>query len=108
MAAYFFDSSALVKRYTRETGTAWIVSLFRRVAGNRLYVMRLAEVEVVAAFTRRVRGKSLTAATADKATLRFERELANRYSIVEVSPTLLPKPKRWHRNTACAVMTQCS
>ena len=27
MTAYFFDSSATVKRYVRETGTAWVLSI---------------------------------------------------------------------------------
>ena len=27
MAAYFFDSSAVVKRYVRETGTVWVLSV---------------------------------------------------------------------------------
>jgi hypothetical protein len=29
MAAYFFDSSALAKRFIRETGTAFVLSLWR-------------------------------------------------------------------------------
>lgn len=28
MADYFFDSSALVKRYVRESGSGWVTSLF--------------------------------------------------------------------------------
>lgn len=28
MAVYFLDSSALVKRYINETGSAWVVRLF--------------------------------------------------------------------------------
>jgi hypothetical protein len=31
MAAYFFDSSATAKRFMKETGTAWVLSLWRRL-----------------------------------------------------------------------------
>ncbi len=38
MAAYFFDSSAPVKRYAKEVGTSWVFSLARRSAANHLYI----------------------------------------------------------------------
>ena len=34
MAGYFCDSSAIVKRYIRETGTGWIIGLMRSSAKN--------------------------------------------------------------------------
>ena len=36
ISPYFFDTSALVKRYAKEVGTAWVFSLVRPAAGNRL------------------------------------------------------------------------
>ena len=36
MAIYFFDSSATVKRYVSEVGTAWIVALVDPTAANNL------------------------------------------------------------------------
>lgn len=46
MAAYFFDSSALVKFYIEEPGTAWVRS-FTDDEGNTIHVSSLAEVEAV-------------------------------------------------------------
>jgi predicted nucleic acid-binding protein len=89
VAAYFFDSSALVKRYARETGTAWIIGLFRRAAGHRLYVARITGVEVTAALTRKSRGTHLTTREADRAIARLRRELGSRLRIVEITPPLL-------------------
>ncbi len=89
MAAFFFDSSALVKRYAQETGTAWIFSLVRPSAQNRLYLARITGVEVVAALTKRTRVGSLSANAAAKAITRFEREFTNRYLLVEVSPPII-------------------
>lgn len=89
MAALFFDSSALVKRYAAETGTNWVFSLVRPSADNRLYLARITGVEVIAALTKRMRVGSLTAAQTDKAVNRFEREFANRYLLIEISPQVI-------------------
>ena len=89
MAALFFDSSALVKRYALETGTRWIFSLVRRSAKNRLYLARITGVEVIAALTKRKRVGSLSASSASKAINRFEREFTNRYLLVEVNPKII-------------------
>ena len=60
MAAYFLDASALVKRYARETGTAWTLSLFRPPAGHIFYAARITRVETISALARKRRGLHLT------------------------------------------------
>lgn len=89
MAALFLDSSSLVKRYALETGTSWVFGLVRRSAKNRLYLARITGVEVVAALTKRMRVGSLSARATAKAIKRFEREFANRYVLIEVSPQIV-------------------
>jgi predicted nucleic acid-binding protein len=89
MAAYFLDASAVVKRYARETGTAWMLGLFRRAAGHRLYVARITGVEVAAALTRKRRGGHLTANEGARALTRLRRDLGQRLRIVEITPALL-------------------
>ena len=89
MSALFFDSSSLVKRYAKEIGTAWVFSLVRPSANNRLYLARITGVEVVAAITERMRTGTLTANAANKAITRFEREYPNRYVLVDISPKLI-------------------
>lgn len=89
MSALFLDSSSLVKRYALETGTSWIFSLIRPSAKNRLYLARITGVEVVAALTKRMRVGSLSARATAKAIKRFEREFANRYLLIEVSPQII-------------------
>jgi len=46
LAAYFFDSSAVVKRYVNETGTIWVSGIASDMA-NKVYIVRLTLVEVV-------------------------------------------------------------
>lgn len=91
MQAYFFDTSALVKRFSRETGTAWTLNLLKPSGGNTIYLARITAVEVVSALTRRMRGRSLTAKEADKAIQRFERSLAGRYAFIEIRLTVISR-----------------
>lgn len=89
MAAYFFDTSALVKRYATETGTAWVTSLIDPVAGNRIYVARITGVETVSALMRKQRGNHITAAEAATALAALRSELGVILRIVEVTPATL-------------------
>lgn len=53
MSAYFFDSSAIVKRYVDEPGTAWVTSVIDPEAGHDIYICRIAGAEVISAIARR-------------------------------------------------------
>src|SRR5438270_11459436 len=64
MAAYFLDSSALVKRYAAETGTAWVKGLIDPAAGTLVLVARITGVETVAALARKRKGDLLSPADA--------------------------------------------
>lgn len=89
MAVYFLDSSALVKRYVQETGTAWILSLCDPAASAGLYVARIAGAEVVTAIARRGHGGDLLASDAASAIRQFRLEFATMYRIVEITPALV-------------------
>lgn len=52
MPAYYFERSALVKRYFRETGTEWLRALIAAGAGP-LYVAEITAVEIIATIARR-------------------------------------------------------
>jgi len=89
VAAYFLDSSALVKRYVTETGTAWVTGLLNPAARHRLYVARITGAEVVAALTRKERGKHLSPADAAAAVSSFQHDYANRLRPVEITTALI-------------------
>lgn len=59
MADYFFDTSALVKAYIAETGTAWVRTILDD-SQHRIWVSALTKVEMIAALTRRFRLGDLT------------------------------------------------
>src|SRR5208282_2120955 len=59
-AAYFADTSALVKRYVQETGTSWVRRLTRRSPSTVIYIARITAVEVTSAVARRRKDRTLT------------------------------------------------
>lgn len=91
MAAQFCDSSALVKRYVQETGSAWFRRLVAPRPGNVSYVSHIAAAEVIAALARRARGGALTTAGASAAIARFRRDLMAEYWLIEVGATVITR-----------------
>jgi predicted nucleic acid-binding protein len=94
MAVYFFDSSALVKRHVKEAGSGWVRSLTRVQSGHTLYIARVTAVEITSAITRRQRGGHLSSAQAGAMFGHFRRHLAQRYSILELTPALVDEAMR--------------
>lgn len=88
MSVYFFDSSAAVKRYVAETGTAWVIGLFKPSAKNIIYIAQITGVEVVSAISRRQRGGSLTNTAANKSIARFKRDFQNKLRVLRLTDSV--------------------
>lgn len=89
MIDYFIDSSALVKRYVGEVGSAWVTSLFDPALSNEVFVAAITSVEIVAAVTRRARGRTITSADAASTCSQFRTDWLSDYQIVGVTDVLL-------------------
>lgn len=89
MAAFFCDSSAIVKRYIAETGSTWLSTMTNPTSGNVVYVARIIFVEVISAITRREKGGHISAADADNARLTFEQDYLKEFLKVEISENLI-------------------
>jgi uncharacterized protein len=89
VAAFFLDTSTVLKRYVHETGTPWVQALAAPATGHSLIIVRITLAETVAAITRRERGGSITAQDATTALADFQLDFARQYIIVEVSPGLV-------------------
>lgn len=85
MALYFFDSSAVVKRYSVEAGSKWTFDVLRPSAGHTIFVAAVTGVETVAALARKRRGNRLTVHEAAKAIGRFRRHFARRYQKLTIT-----------------------
>jgi uncharacterized protein len=95
VTAYFFDSSALVKRYVMETGIAGVRRLTRRSPSTVIYIAHITAVEVTCAVARRRKGTPpLTPRRASSILHRFRQHLAARYTVIEVTPDLLDEAMR--------------
>jgi uncharacterized protein len=88
VASYYLDTSALVKRYTREQGTAWIVGLTTPHGGHNLFTVRLTGPELIAALTRKARMGGLAVVDAERRARAFRRHWQRRYLILEVTGPL--------------------
>jgi predicted nucleic acid-binding protein len=89
--AYFFDSSAIVKGYIKETGSSYILNLVEPLAGNFIYGVSIAEVEVVSAISRRLREGSLTSSDAVSAITVLHYDFVHCYRIIAITGALIDR-----------------
>lgn len=94
MSALYFDSSALVKRYSAEKGTKFVVDLLRPSAKNRLYSSKITEAEVCAAFSRKQKGVILSVQDAAKTVFRFRRNFAGSFRKADVTDSIIDEAVR--------------
>ena len=88
MAACFFDSSALVKCYISETGTAWARSIVDD-KNNVVHVSSLTRVEIISALTRRFRRGDITQAEFDTACRESQLDITSHYEIVALTDRMI-------------------
>jgi uncharacterized protein len=100
VAAYFLDTSAVLKRYVQETGTAWVQTLASPTARHSLFLVRITLAEAVAAITRRERGGTLSPQDAATALADFQLDFDHQYRIVEVSIGLVARAAAMARKHA--------
>lgn len=88
MATYFLDSSAAVKRYVTETGSAWMNRLVDAAAGHLITLSRLATVEVPAGLARRKREASIPDNHFRDSLNAFLRAVHSQYQLIETDETV--------------------
>ena len=89
MNFHFFDTSAFIKNYINEIGTNWVRNIFQKASSSLIYVVSISEVEAVSAFSRRLKGGSLTKVQADLAIRQVQIDFKNEFRITEITPNLL-------------------
>jgi uncharacterized protein len=88
MAVYFVDSSALVKRYLLEVGSAWLENLLSQ-PNDDVLIAEITQVEVIAAITRRGRSTSMSLQDATKACNRFKADVSSEYQVATLTSTMI-------------------
>ncbi|MBF2050700.1 MAG: type II toxin-antitoxin system VapC family toxin [Elainella sp. C42_A2020_010] len=87
--AYFLDSSALLKRYVPEVGTAWIQSITDAQNQNLLIVAHIAWVEISSAVARRQREGNISSIQANQILSAFRAHWNTQYFIVTIDHTVI-------------------
>lgn len=87
MVNYFFDTSALAKRYIREIGSEWVAEICE--GGDAIFIAELTEIELAAAIYRRAKGGSLSGEAAEIAINDFDADRIDQYLTFEVNRTVL-------------------
>ena len=89
MADYYYDSSALVKRYVNETGSTWVCGLLDPGLRHEVFIAAITPVEIIAAIARRARGKTIAQGEAVAASIQLRADLQTSYQVVELTDALL-------------------
>lgn len=94
MASFFFDTSAIAKRYIKESGSAWVSDICEEARSDLIFVADITEVELVSALFRRCKGGSITKAEAKAALVQFDNDLSNQYIVLGFSFELISNARR--------------
>jgi len=89
VADYYFDSSALVKGYVRESGSEWVTGVLASSLNHEIFVSRITPVEIVSAISRRARDGSIKRDEARDASAAFRADLPTLYQIVELTDNVI-------------------
>ncbi|MBM3237364.1 type II toxin-antitoxin system VapC family toxin [Candidatus Poribacteria bacterium] len=86
---YFGDSSALVKRYIRETGTPWVKEILHRSRRSERLITKVTGAEIAAALARKQRMGEISDKNRRKALRTFLQHFRRSYTKIEVSDTVV-------------------
>jgi predicted nucleic acid-binding protein len=81
----YFDSSALVKRYLAEMGSAWVQARCNDPA-RTIATVDLSRVEIAAAFAAKLRGKFITRPEYQEALTKLAADAQKRYQLIPITP----------------------
>lgn len=93
MTHYFWDSSALIKRYITETGTGWVRALLLPSAKHTILLAQITPIELASALARRQREGSVAPRTAQAARLFIERHIRRQYVVLGLSNAIVERAK---------------
>jgi uncharacterized protein len=85
---YFLDSSALIKSYISEQGTAWIHAITVPSASNTI-VAPVTQIEVISGIARRKREGTISARNAQAVRLLLDRYAKREYDMLQLTDSLI-------------------
>ena len=90
----YFDTSALLKQYVTEIGSAWVRTYLAQSASLAVFMSSLTTVEATCAFARRLRDGTLTPKLHATVARAFDYDVTHKYSLLDVMPLTLETARR--------------
>lgn len=94
MTAFFVDTSALVKRYVNEIGSAWVRSWIEHPAVHSIVISELTTVELYSALARRRRDATLAADAVESLQNDFLFHAEHEYLVILLQSQILIDARR--------------
>ena len=91
MALYFFDSSALVKRYVHEPASVWVRHTTASASGHLIHLSPLTTAEIASALARRGREGSLSTFERDRLFGTFLIDCSRSYLLLRVEEDVIQR-----------------
>jgi predicted nucleic acid-binding protein len=89
MGLIFVDSSALVKRYIAEQGSAWVRAWIEPQHGNTIIIAEVAIPEVISTLARLQRQSFLSSRAFPRFRARFELAVEQEYFVIPVAAPII-------------------
>ena len=106
------DTSAVVKRYVSEAGSAWVTSLAAPETGNVLVISRLATVEVCSVLARLQRSNKLPSSDSTRLRIDFLSHVDTQYLTITVDDDTLLRARdlvpKYPLRTLDAIQLACA
>lgn len=81
---YYFDTSALVKVYHRESGTSEVLNIYNNFE-NLIQISELGRIEFLSTIHRKYREKEFSSETLDALICKFFDDVSSRYEVLQFS-----------------------
>ncbi len=82
---YFLDSSAVVKHYVAESGSAWVDTLVHPDAGFTIAIAQITVAEAAAALGSKLRAKAISSSEFELAVKNMLRDAFEAFNVVKIS-----------------------
>lgn len=86
---FYCDTSALIKRYSIETGSRWLTNLCDPRNGNTIFTATISKVEAAAALASKRRQKNISAKIYQQALADLAHDFTHEYTLVPVDMPLI-------------------
>ena len=98
MSIFFFDTSALAKRYMPETGMIWVRKQTASSSGNSIVIARITPVELYSAISRKYHDGLFDLQRLQAFRRLFSSHVRRQYLVMELTTTVMTRALNLHES----------